>query len=130
MPALIAYYSRADENYFGGTLRYIDKGNTQIAAEILQSLTGADIVRLDTKVPYSDDYDAVVAQGKREVEKHFRPEIKPLGVDISDYDVIAVGTSTWWYTMSPAVLILITNKTIDKKSSHNPYTQDYARFFV
>ena len=40
MPALIAYYSRADENYFGGTLRYIDKGNTQIAAEILQSLTG------------------------------------------------------------------------------------------
>jgi len=29
-----------------------------------------------------------------------------------------------------AALILITNKTIDKKSSHNPYTQDYARFFV
>ena len=28
------------------------------------------------------------------------------------------------------VIILITNKTIDKKSSHNPYTQDYARFFV
>ncbi|WP_337675087.1 hypothetical protein [Huintestinicola sp.] len=27
-------------------------------------------------------------------------------------------------------LILIANKTIDKKSSHNPYTQDYARFFV
>ncbi len=27
-------------------------------------------------------------------------------------------------------LILITNKTIYKKSSHNPYTQDYARFFV
>ena len=27
-------------------------------------------------------------------------------------------------------IILITNKTIDKKSSHNPYTQDYARFFV
>ena len=27
-------------------------------------------------------------------------------------------------------VILITNKTIDKKSSHNPYTQDYARLFV
>ena len=26
--------------------------------------------------------------------------------------------------------ILITNKTVDKKSSHNPYMQDYARFFV
>ena len=110
---LIAYYSWSN-------------GNTKAIAEALQKATGADIVRLDTKVPYSDDHDAVVAQGKREVEKHFRPEIKPLGVDISDYDVIA----TWWYTMAPAVLILITNKTIDKKSSHNPYTQDYARFFV
>ena len=28
------------------------------------------------------------------------------------------------------VVILITNKTIDKKSSYNPYMQDYARFFV
>ena len=27
-------------------------------------------------------------------------------------------------------IILILNKTIDKKSSHNPYTQDHARFFV
>ena len=26
-------------------------------------------------------------------------------------------------------MILITNKTIDKKSSHNPYTQDYAMIF-
>lgn len=89
---LIAYYSWSN-------------GNTKAIAEALQKATGADIVCLDTKVPYSDDYDAVVAQGKREVEKHFRPEIKPLGVDISDYDVIAVGTPTWWYTMAPAVLI-------------------------
>ena len=29
-----------------------------------------------------------------------------------------------------AALILITNKTVDKKSSHNPYMQDYAQFFV
>ena len=29
-----------------------------------------------------------------------------------------------------AIIILNTNKTIDKKSSHNPYMQDYARFFV
>lgn len=89
---LIAYYSWSN-------------GNTKAIAEALQKATGADIVRLDTKVPYFDDHDAVVAQGKREVEKHFRPEIKPLGVDISDYDVIAAGTPTWWYTMSPAVLI-------------------------
>ena len=34
------------------------------------------------------------------------------------------------FALLRAALILITNKTIDKKSSHNPYTQDYAQFFV
>ena len=36
------------------------------------------------------------------------------------------------YLLHPpcGVIILITNKTVDKKSSHNPYMQDYARFFV
>lgn len=49
-------------------------------------------------------------QGKREVEKGFMPQIKPLSVNLSDYDVIAIGTPTWWYTMAPAVLtFLITN---------------------
>ena len=43
-----------------------------------------------------------------------------LGLHISDDDI----------ARSVEVLILITNKTIDKKSSHNPYTQDYAQFFV
>ena len=27
-------------------------------------------------------------------------------------------------------IILITNKTVDKKSLHDPYMQDHARFFV
>ena len=27
---LIAYFSRADENYFGGAIRYVKKGNTEI----------------------------------------------------------------------------------------------------
>ena len=33
----------------------------------------------------------------------FMPEIKALPYDPADYDVIAVGTPTWWYTMAPAV---------------------------
>ena len=45
------------------------------------------------------------------------PEIKPLGVNIGDYDIIAIGTPTWWYTMAPAVLTFLrsndwTGKTV------------------
>lgn len=31
---LIAYYSRADENYFSGTKKYIEVGNAEIIAII------------------------------------------------------------------------------------------------
>ena len=37
------------------------------------------------------------------MERGFEPELKPLGVDPAEYDCIAVGTPTWWYTMAPAV---------------------------
>ena len=33
---LIIYYSRKGENYFGGSIRSIDKGNTEIVAEYIQ----------------------------------------------------------------------------------------------
>ena len=41
MAALIAYFSRADQNYFGGRLKNISVGNTEQAARILEKITGA-----------------------------------------------------------------------------------------
>ena len=32
MAKLVAFYSRADENYFGGSMKYIQIGNTEKAA--------------------------------------------------------------------------------------------------
>ena len=45
MAALIAYYSRAGENYFGGAYRRIAVGNTEKAANMLAELTGAALFR-------------------------------------------------------------------------------------
>ena len=42
-------------------------------------------------------------QDKREVESGFQPEIKPLSAKIEDYDIIAIGTPTWWFAPAPAV---------------------------
>lgn len=52
-------------------------------------------MRLDTAVPYTGSYNDVVDQGQREVNAGFEPELKPLSVNVADYDVIAVGTPTW-----------------------------------
>lgn len=78
-------------------------GNTKKIAEALAKAKGADIVRIDTVKPYAGSYDDVVAQGHREVDAGYEPPIKPLGVALDGYRVIAVGTPTWWYSMAPAV---------------------------
>lgn len=87
---LIVYYSWSN-------------GNTENIAKMLQKETGGDLARIDTVVPYEGSYDDVVNQGQDEVNRGYEPEIKPLNVNIADYDVIAIGTPTWWYTMAPAV---------------------------
>ena len=90
-------------------------GNTERIAKLLQKEIGGDIVRIDTITPYEGSYDDVVNQGQEEVQCGYEPEIKSLGVNISDYDVIAVGTPTWWYTMAPAVLTFLhTESFVDK----------------
>lgn len=87
---LVAYYSWTN-------------GNTERVAKQLAETCGADPARIETVVPYPEDYDATVKQAQDEVNAGFEPEIQALEHDPADYDVIAVGTPTWWYTMAPAV---------------------------
>lgn len=92
---LVVYYSWAN-------------GNTKRIAELAQKATGADIAVIDTVSPYTGSYNDVVRQGQDEVNRGYQPEIKPLGVNVADYDTILVGMPTWWYTMAPAVLTFLT----------------------
>lgn len=91
-------------------------GNTERIAKQLQAATGADMARIDTVVPYPEDYNTTVDQGHREVESGYMPPIQPMDKNISDYDVIAVGTPTWWYTMAPAVLTFIKTQNWEGKT--------------
>lgn len=94
---LIVYYSWSN-------------GNTERIAKQMQQVTGADIASIETAEPYLGSYDEVVSQGQREVNQGYQPQIKPLNVNVADYDVIAVGTPTWWYTMAPAVLTFLNSE--------------------
>ena len=53
MAALIAFYSRAGENYFGGAYRRISVGNTEKVAEMLADLTGGELYKIEQADPYS-----------------------------------------------------------------------------
>ena len=64
MAALIAFYSRAGENYFGGAHRRISVGNTEKAAGMLADLTGGELYKIEQAQPYSDDYNTCTAEAK------------------------------------------------------------------
>lgn len=91
-------------------------GNTKWIAERIANETGADIAEIETTIPYKGSHEEVVDQGQREVEAGFMPQIQPLPVDISDYEIIAIGTPTWWYTMAPAVLTFLTENDFAGKT--------------
>ena len=64
MAKLVAFYSRADENYFGGSMKYIQTGNTEKAAKMIADMTGADLFKIEQKIPYAADYNTCIAQAK------------------------------------------------------------------
>lgn len=84
-------------------LYYSYGGNTKRIAQMIQKKIGGDLAEIKTVKPYSGDYNAVVDQGQREVNRGYMPEIKPLKVDIQAYDRIVLGSPVWWYTFAPAM---------------------------
>ena len=93
--SLIIYFSRADENYAVG---YIDKGNTEIVAEFVRDLTGADMFKAEPLVPYSADYNTCIEEAKKRVGN---APIKESLTDISAYDTIYIMSPIYWGTYAP-----------------------------
>lgn len=93
--SIIIYFSRADENYFGGAMKYIEKGNTEVIAEYIQELTGADMFKVEPLVPYSKDYMECIEEAKLRTQNHDAP-IKEEVCDISYYEVIYVCSPIYW----------------------------------
>ena len=45
---LIVYYSRKGENYWNGSVRKLERGNTEIVAEMIAGITGGDLFEVET----------------------------------------------------------------------------------
>lgn len=93
--SLIIYFSRADENYFGGEYKYIEKGNTEVIAEFISELTGGTLFKVEPLNPYPSKYMECIEEAKVRTREHNAP-IKETVPDISDYEVIYVGSPIYW----------------------------------
>lgn len=104
---LIVYYSRADENYVNGMLKFLNVGNTEIAANIIQEFTGADVFKIEQEVPYSKGYNECIAQAQEEQRNNARPKVKNLPDDIDKYSEIYLCYPNYWSTMPMAVFTFL-----------------------
>ena len=94
--SIIIYFSRADENYSVG---YIKKGNTEVIAEYIRDFTGADMFKVERKVPYARDYNTCIRESQNEQQNNERPELVKELANIDEYDTVYVGVPIYWGTM-------------------------------
>ena len=104
---LIAYFSRADENYFGGSMRYIEVGNTEVVVSKINELVDADTFKIEMKQPYSKVYITCIDEAKKDKQKNARPELVSMPESIDEYDTVILAYPNYWGTMPMAVFTFL-----------------------
>lgn len=112
---LIAFYSKADENYVNGLIKTLDIGNTEIAAGIIKELTSADLFKIEQMKPYSKDYNECIAEAQADQRRDARPEVKRWLKSLDEYDVIYLGYPNYWSTMPMAVFTFLEHYDFSEK---------------
>lgn len=107
MKAMIVYFSRKYENYVSGAIRNLDVGNTEVAAEMLAKLTGAEVFELQPVQEYSRNYNECIAQAQADQKRDARPELTAYPESLEEYDTIYLGYPNYWGTMPMAVFTFL-----------------------
>lgn len=120
---LIAFYSRADENYVSGMMKYLDIGNTEVAAGIIEEFIDADMFKIEQMQAYAKDYNTCIAQAQEDQKRDARPKLKAYPDSIDEYDTIYLGFPNYWSTMPMAVFTFLehfdfSGKTIKPFCTH------------
>jgi flavodoxin len=134
---LLAYFSRAGENYYNGGRTWLDVGNTEILAGMISRLVVCDVHRIQSADPYPDDYEATVERNLREQQADARPAIANPLASVGRYDVVLLG-SPIWNVRAPMIMstfvegLDFTGKTILPFTTHamsglGTIVRDYAR---
>ena len=119
--AIIIYYSRAGNNYVNGVIKNLPVGNTEVAAQTISEITGADLFKIEQEDPYSDDYSECIEEAKLDQQRGFRPELKAYPENLDGYKTVYLGYPNYWGTAPVAVFSLLercdlSGKTISRSA--------------
>lgn len=88
-------------------LYYSQTSNTKTVAQEIATRLNADIEEIELVEPYDTAFQATIDRCKADREKGILPEIKPLKVNVSDYDTIFLGYPIWFGTYAPPIASLL-----------------------
>jgi flavodoxin len=83
---------------------YSQTSNTKGVAQEIATKLGADLEEIVPVELYDGDFQATIERGKKELDEGAFPEIQPLKVDVTKYDVIFLGYPIWFGTYAPPVI--------------------------
>jgi flavodoxin len=92
---LLAYFSRAGENYYYGGRTNLTVGNTEVLANMIAQRIGCDVHRIVPVDPYPDDYAETRERNVREQNANARPAIADPLDSIGSYDTVLLGSPIW-----------------------------------
>ncbi|MCA9879303.1 MAG: hypothetical protein KC442_16040 [Thermomicrobiales bacterium] len=92
---LLAYFSRAGENYYYGDRIDLEVGNTEVLAAMISEQIACDVYRIEPVDPYPWDYEETRARNVEEQEADARPAIANPLTSIAGYDVVLLGSPIW-----------------------------------
>lgn len=90
--------------------------HTKMIANKIKEYLNCDILEIKTVIPYSSNYETVVNDEQNSESSHYLPEIQKFDFDLSQYDVIILGTPVWWYRPVPAIRTFLTQNDLSNKT--------------
>lgn len=78
-------------------------GSTKLVAEAMARAVGADLLELTPKKKMNVSGLGYFSWGIRQLVGKEERELEPIECQLSDYDLIIIGTPVWTFTMTPPV---------------------------
>lgn len=110
---LVAYFSQAGEQYNVGV---VEKGNTQIVAEMIAEETGADLFHIERKESYPEKLNELLPVAQDEQKSSARPELSADVEGWDQYDTVFLGYPIWWGDMPMPVYTFLESHDFSGKT--------------
>jgi flavodoxin len=104
---LIAYFSRAGNNFVGDSIVNLPVGNTEVVAKMIAQLSGGELFKIDPVNQYSTDYTTCTKEAQKDLRSNARPELVKYLDSIAKFNTIILGYPNYWSTMPMPVFTFL-----------------------